>query len=149
MKRPNRFVVVLAFPMLAACYSYTTVPIDSVPVQSAVRVRISGTLSDSLSQQLGRDEDHVVEGELVERRSDAILLALPNSLVAPDGSLTPTYQRVMLPQSGISDIEIRKLNRWKTGGLVALAASVVGYIAVQQFTKDDGSLTPNKPGSNK
>lgn len=149
MKRPNRFVVALSFPMLAACYSYTTVPIDSVPVQSAVRVRISGALADSLSQQLGRDEDHVVEGELVERRSDAVLLALPTSLVVPGGSLTQTYQRVMLPQSGISEIEIRKLNRWKTGGIVALAASVVGYIAVRQFTKDDGSLTPKKPGSDK
>src|SRR5690242_21931853 len=90
--------LVVCLPVFAACYTYTTVPIESVPVGSAVRAHISGAESDSLSQELRQDEGRAVEGHLLERQSDGnLLLSIPSSLTQEDGLVSQMYQRVELP----------------------------------------------------
>lgn len=150
MRQPTRFLLLACMPaVLAACYSYTAVPITSVPVGTAVRARVSGAVADSLSQQLGHEEDRVVNGQLLATQGDAVLLSVPSVSASRDGSLTRTYQRVMVPQAGITEFEVRRLDRWKTGGLVALVTAVVGFVAVRQFGNESAVPGPGKGGSNK
>jgi hypothetical protein len=140
----------IALPMLAACYSYTTVQVETVAPGTAVRARISGAEADSLSAQLGRPMDGTIDGQLLEQNEDAILLSVPSTISAGTaGSFAPTYQRVSLPRSTVFEIQVRRLDRWKTGAIVGLAAAVVGYVAVSQFGSEDATPGPSKPGSDK
>lgn len=140
---------VACMPLVAACYSYTAVPIERIPVGTAVRVRITGAEADQLSQQLGRDQDRTIDGELVEKGDDALMLSVPSSTAPGAGSAAQLFQRVALPRNAVMEFEVRRLQGWKTGGIIALATAVVGYVALREFSNQNASPGPGKGGANK
>ncbi|HEX5435732.1 MAG TPA: hypothetical protein VFW98_01135 [Gemmatimonadaceae bacterium] len=150
----KRFIRVLCMaacvPALGACYTYTVVPVTTATAGSGVRVRITGAEADRLGDVLGRDQDRVVEGDLVAPPNDGnLLLSLPSSTAQEDGSVTRTFQRVVVPRNAIVTFEVRRLDRWKTGGLAALAATVLGVVAVEAFTNEQTPPGSAKPNPNK
>lgn len=143
-KRACCLLVLSLVSPLGGCYTYTVMPVEQIPVGSDVKARISGAEADRLTSELGREQDRVLVGELTEQRPSDVLLSVPNFVQQPGGPTNRVYQRITIPKSSLFDVEVRRLDKWKTSGLMALAAAVVGYIALRQF----GSLG-NPSGSGK
>jgi hypothetical protein len=139
----------LAAPAIAACYTYTVQPIDRIPVGAAVRARISGSEADRLGHELGRDPGRLVEGEVLEKPDTGLLLSVPSVLDAQDGSVRRLHQRLVLSRSGILELEVRRLDTWKTAGVMAVAAAVLGYVAVRQFQGESAPGGSGKGGTDK
>lgn len=134
---------------LGGCYSYTVVPVEQIPIGADVRARISGSEADRLTQELGSEQDRVVVGELAEKEEGGILLSVPTSMQHSSGPNTTVYQRVTIQKSSLFDVEVRRLDKWKTTGLLAAAAALVSVIAFKQFGDNGNPGGEGKGGSNK
>ena len=118
--------------MLGGCYSYRVVPVEQAPVGRTVRARVSLAEAERLREVLGRD-DRVVEGQLLAPPDSAVLVAVRTSSV---DAAVQTHQRVMVPRGSLLELEVRRLDRWKTGGVVAVLAVAATAVALSQFNSD-------------
>ena len=137
--------VVLAAATLGGCYSYRVVPVEQAPVGQTVRARVSVAEAERLREVLGRD-DRVLEGELLAPPDSSILVAVRTSLV--DASVQ-THQRIAVPRQGLLELEVRRLDRWKTLGITAIVIGAATAVAVSQFNTDKPTENGGKGGSNR
>jgi hypothetical protein len=134
MSRNSRWAraLIAVLPLLSACYTYRVVPLDEVPVGSSVRARISAGEAEKLEALIGRD-DRVLEGDVIEKPNGSLLLAVSGVVGMESGTVQRAHQRVEVPRSGLLEVELRKLDRWKTAGITAVAAGALTYVAIAQF----------------
>ena len=143
VRRLVRLAAMLALAgALPACYSYRAVPVEQVPVGTAVRARISLAEAEKLEALTGRD-DRVLEGALLDKPDSTLLIAVSNVVGFQGGLPQRAQQRVSVPRSGVLEVEIRKLHRARTLGIVALGATAVGAAA---FASLGGEKQPNGEG---
>jgi hypothetical protein len=134
---------------LGGCYTYIVMPVEQIPVGSDVKARISGAEADRLTQELGSEQDRVISGELTEKQESDILLSLPKSVQHSTGPNSTVYQRVAIPRTSLFDVEVRRLDKWKTGGLMALAATLISVVAIKQFGNNGNPGGSGKGGEDK
>lgn len=132
MPHVRQVVAVALLAALAGCYSYTAVPVESAPIGADVRARISAAEGERLSEVLG-SEDRTLEGQLVERQDGGILMTVATVPVVSGVSVERGRQRVVVPRGGLLALEVRRLDRPKTIGVIAIAAAAATYVAVSQF----------------
>jgi hypothetical protein len=128
------------------CYEYQAVrPADAV-MDTRVRATVSSEQATELAPVL-RDVTPTVQGRLVERDSDSILLEVPLYGATPGVSTAPVHNRVRIPMGDLVSLESRKISRWKTAvALGAVVAAVAGgYTAVTGAENIDGK---QKSGTN-
>lgn len=139
-----------AAALMSSCYSYTSVPLESAPSGEEVRVRISSTRAEELQEVLLR-EDRVLEGTVVSADVGSLLLEVPAAVVAAAGQVDRLNQRVTLTGPEIVEVEVRHLNKLKTGAVAAAIVATGTYLAIQAFggegNEDDHG--PGKGGTDK
>ncbi len=145
MPRTRLTFVVLAAGLLGGCYSYRVVPVEQAPVGRTVRARVSAVEAERLREVIGRD-DRVVEGQLLASPDSAVLVAVRTSLV---DAAVQTHQRIAVPRAGLLELEVRRLDRWKTAGVAAVFVAAATAAAVSQFNSDKPSEGPGRGGTNK
>ena len=150
MQRSTRIVTLLlaVLPLAGGCYHYVPMaePTASVPEGTSVRMHLSAPRSFDVSgftaHGVGR-----VDGALVERRSDAWVVAA-NLLYATGGNRFEAGAFVLdVPNSAIASTEVRTHSWWRTG--VAGVAGAIGiYILAEalQGTSSSGSGGPGNGG---
>lgn len=125
----------------AACYAYRPASLEGLRAGTDVRARISSAEADRLRSVLGR-EDRVLDGKVAGADGEGLLLSVPmatSSGVAYTGRMR---QRLRIPQTEIVELEVRQLERWKTGGLVAAGALLLGLLVADQFANDSQTTDP-------
>lgn len=129
----NRSMPLMATLLLAlgGCYTYSLVPAESAPEGARVRARVTATEAERLGAILLR-EDRVLEGRLIST-GDELLLEVPSAVTTAGTSMRWLNQRIELSPSDIVELEIRRLDPWRTAGAAAVLAAAVGYAAVQAF----------------
>ena len=138
-------VVALTAVVFGGCYSYQVVPVEQAPVGETVRARVSPAEAERLREVIGRD-DRVVEGELLAPPDSSLLVAVRTSVV--DASVQ-THQRVAVPRQGLLELEVRRLDRWKTAGITAVVVGVASALAITQFNAEKPTENGGKNGTNK
>ena len=134
-----------AVAVFGGCYSYQVVPVEQAPVGQTVRARVSPAEAERLREVIGRD-DRVVEGELLEPPDSGILVAVRTSDAEAS---VQTHQRVTVPRQALVELEVRRLDRWKTLGITAVLVGAAGALAASQFNTDKPTENGGKGGSNK
>jgi len=123
----------LAVCALAACYSYRVAPIDQVATGTAVRVRISPAEAARVGPILGR-EDRILEGELLAKEADnSFMVAVPTGSGADAAGAGPMHQRITIPRDGLVELEVRRLDKWRTAGVIAVGAVAATAVAAAAF----------------
>jgi hypothetical protein len=130
--RVTRISVLAILTLSAACYRYTPASVDAVPPDTDVRARLSAAEADRLSEYMPA-ESRVLEGKVLERNGDSILLLVPVLSELRGNRVQTLHQRLEVSRSGIVDLELRQLDRGKTGlimagGVAAVAAVVVNSV---------------------
>lgn len=119
---------------LAGCYSYVPVRASELAPGTPVRVWISAEHAERLAPILGR-RDRELTGTLAGRGGDgALTLSVPVAVSHAGLSRQWFRQRIEIPPPALVDVEVRRLDRWKTGGVVAAALAAVGYLVVEAFS---------------
>lgn len=126
--RANRFaLVVLAAVGGTGCYTYAPATLETVPEGARVKALISTEAQLDLERRAGI-EVRELEGELVERSGDRILLSV--RVPPPPTGLSsgrPLHQRIDLAPRDVLRLDVRKID----GGRTALfAGAVAGFAAI-------------------
>ena len=125
---------------LTACYRYVPVQLEDVPVGSSVRAFLSAEGTRSLSDRVGLDNG-TLAGRLLERDPQRAMLLVPWPGTGRDPGSRVLYQQVDVQVSHVARLDLRVLDKVRTGGLVAALLGAVTVIAVRAF----GGGNPGSP----
>ena len=137
----SRWFLVVTLPWYAACYSYVPVELSALPQGAAVRARITSEQAERVGPLVGR-EQRVLEGLVVTAAADSVLLEVPTaSRIGSGGSVQVMHQRVAIARGGITEVELKRLNRGRTALLAVGGSIVIGY-----FLMDALDIGPGREG---
>lgn len=125
---------------LSACFTYTPVQVGEVSPGSVARARLSAAAAASVGEVVpltGR----LVEGRVLAGDANLLLLEVPAAKDPTGRSGLLLHQRLQLPLEGVIELELRRLDRWRTGALVAAGAVAVGFVVARQFGGGTASTT--------
>jgi len=129
---------------LGACYSY--VPVErpaTIPEGASIRARVTPTASQRIAPLLGLEQARVVDGSLVQRNGDAMVVEVSTTTSVGVGTAVQTlHQRVALAPSDVTEVETRTLDRAKTGIVVGVLAAGAIALAANYLKSDPGVDRP-------
>jgi hypothetical protein len=121
------------------CFSY--IPVTSVADVEpgfSVRARVSPTASARIAPLLGATEARRLDGTLVAQSTDELIVEVPIVMQdAREFGRTPN-QRVSIPRSDLVELEVRKLDRFRTGLVAGATAVVIGGILANSLRGEPG-----------
>lgn len=133
-----------ALPLWLAIFStgcFTYIPVTSVSDVEpgfSVRARVSPTASARIAPLLGASEARRLDGTLIAQSPDTLIVEVP--IVMGDAlefGRTPN-QRVSIPRGDLVELEVRKLDRFRTGILAGSAAVVIGGLLANSLKGEPG-----------
>ena len=132
--------------LLAGCYTYAPSSIETLSRGDEVRARLTAAQFDELEEHLPGG-DRVIEGEVVEADGNGMLLEVPITTVVEGIRVESLNQRLEIPASGVTDVELRSLDRPRTWAVTGVAAALVGYVIWDQLISDTrrGGTDPPPP----
>lgn len=137
-------VSIVLIASIAGCYSYVPAEPGRIPPRSDVRAYVTAGQAARLDPLVVRDE-RIVEGELLENGAADLLLLVPVARDVPGARVESLHQRVLVSSADIVQLERRRLDRTRTGLLIAGGAALVGGVLITQLTGDSGGNT-SMPG---
>ena len=114
-------------PLLAGCFSYAPIEPSELQPGISVRARVSQTAGERIAPLLGATQARLLSGTLITQAGDTLIVEVPTVMAADatDFGRTP-HQRVSIARGELLELEIRRLDRYRTAALAGTAALVVG-----------------------
>jgi hypothetical protein len=126
----SRFRSLLILPVCTACYSYVPAELSMLPDGTAVRARITSDQAARVEPLVGRDV-RVLDGVLLGSSADSVLLEVPAAArIGTGGGVQVLHQRVSIPRGGITEVELKRLDRGRTTLVIAGGTAAIGYIVL-------------------
>ena len=127
-------------PLLGACYSYMPIEVSTVRPGASVRARVSPPAALRLAPLLHVSDAHVVTGTLIDSVTGGVLVEVPTIVPGAVGSTFETlHQRVSIARSDLVELETRKIDRFRTGAIVGVAAIAASVVIVRALNGNAGS----------
>ncbi len=130
---------------LAGCYSYQAIDLEEVRADMQVRARVTPAQAEELAPVLP-GEDRLIEGTVIDNGSYELQLLVPVTSATHRGRTETLSQRLSIPYAGIAEVELRELDRWKTGVVGTVGALVVGFVLYETLSKGSSGETPGGGG---
>ena len=138
--------MILAAAVLGGCYSYTPAEPAAVPAGSHVRLRAAGGASLD-GAPAGLDRDRIVRGRLLHSPTvDTLLFSLAIEPESPTTARRGLRSTVAIPTASVSALEIRRLDRTRTGALVGAGAVLAAVVLDAAFDIRNGREGDDDPG---
>ena len=119
-------------PLAVACYTYAPIDPSAAIVGEGVRARITAPAAARLAPLLGAGETRVLTGKVVENGANELIIEVPAVVeVGVGSSMQSLYQRVSIARGDVIELEARKLDKFKTGAVVAAGVAVAGGVVVK------------------
>jgi hypothetical protein len=142
--RMSRTPLIGLLLLSAACYRYTPGTVDAVPPDTDVRARLSAVEADRLAEYMP-GASRVLEGKVLERNGESILMLVPVVSELRGNRVQTLHQRLEVSRTGIVDLELRQLDRGKTGLIVAGGTAALVAVIVNSVILGSSS-DRNRPG---
>lgn len=124
--------------LLSACYTYRPIEMAELTPNLEVRTRLSGAEADRLSEFLGSD-DRVIEGHIDELSGNTLLLLVPVvSSIERGGRGGSLNQRIEVARSGVVEVEVKELDRRRSGVAAGAITAIVGILVIRQLNQNQG-----------
>ena len=133
-------VVVASLVASVGCYEYVPTNFEAVPAGDRVRALLSVNAQEDILQRTGTHY-RVLEGKVLEKTDDQMLLSIPTVKVESEYGSQSLYQRIDVARDGIVRVDIREMHKFKTYGLIGLAAGAATFIVSQAFVEGE----PGRP----
>lgn len=128
------------------CYRYQPVRPDEVAVGATVRLRLAETAAERLREALNDpDLDRTLDGEVVGQDAGSLLLSVERQVRSMGYTAKVLAQRVDVPRGDILGLELKELDRTRTG-VIGGAVLAAGFYLIIKALKGE-SLQPGEPGS--
>jgi len=143
MTRAHSLVAIL-IALQPACYTYAPATLETVPTGARVRVLITSAAEQRL-HPLGVSGT-MMTGELLGRNGDSLSLLVPSVPMGSRYESRPLYQQVVVSSGDILRVDLRRLDRFRTGVAVGVAAAVAAAITVQALGGWSGATSGGDGG---
>lgn len=134
---------------VTGCFQYIPADLDRIAIGSEVHAKLSREGLERLRVRTGVDRpgfgERGLDGRLLERDGEQILLSVPWAKVGDVYSSAVLNQRLDLARADIVEIRQKRLDRRKTGALVATFALAAGAVLVHTFAGETGGKTTLPP----
>jgi hypothetical protein len=141
--RGTGVALVALVALQAGCYTYA--PVQSAAVQSGatVRAHVSEVASARIAPLLGSADARTLDGVVIDNTVGTIVIEVPTVVQnGINGSLQSLSQRVSIFSGDLVQLETRRLDRSRTGLVVAAAVFIGGSAAIAALK---GGPTADKP----
>ena len=136
MVRPAMITAIAA--LSSGCFSYIPARPGEVEAGVDVRARVSPDASARIAPLLGASDARRLDGKLITNGSDTIVVEVPTVMVDNREFGRTPNQRVSIPRTDLLELEIRKLDRGRTLGIVGGGAIVVGVTLINALKGGPG-----------
>jgi len=138
LRAMKRFVAVAASVVLSGCFSYIPIEPGDVEPGVSVRARVSPAAGARIAPLLGATDARKLDGTVITRSADTMIVEVP-TVVTNNGEFGRTpNQRVSIFRSDLIELEVRRLDRMRTMGLIGGAAVVLGSALVSALKGEPG-----------
>lgn len=134
-------------PVLGGCFRYAEAPAGGVTPGAHVRASLTPEESARVGDVTGR-EARVVEGVVVAPSAAGDLTVSLPLAAEPSRRLRSLRTAVRVPAAGIERLEVRRLDRSRTGWLVAIGGVVAGLLVSELATSAGDAPDPEAPDPN-
>jgi hypothetical protein len=111
--------------LLTGCFTYIPIEPGEVEPGVTVRARVSPSAGARIAPLLGATDARKLDGTMIAHSSDTLIVEVPTVVVdTREFGKTPN-QRVSIARGDLVELEVRKLDRVRTAGVVGGAAIVV------------------------
>jgi hypothetical protein len=127
------------------CYHYLPSSPQEVATGQAVRLRLTADEAARYTD-LRLGDPRLLEGTVVDRSASGVMLDATVGVNNAETGARALTQRLNVPLSGVLDVELKQLDRTKTGFLVGGAAVLAGVViakATGAFGSDEIPGTDN------
>ena len=133
--RSRRILAAGAASALMGCYTYTPTPPSAAPPGSDVRIHVArGTPLAVGETPLPQNGNGVVRGKLIEGPSSETLLCSVLLETGLPGSTSRGLRgTVSIPMDAVEELEVRRLDRFRTFSLVGLGTALAFVIVDAAF----------------
>ena len=125
------------------CYSYRATTLAELSPGDEVRVRISPEEAERLAEALVSD-DRLVVADVLEQNASTLLVETHAAPVIAPGS-RPLRQRVSIPVQEIREVEMRELDRVKTGLVGGVIAAATAWLLIEGLQGGSGQPDTDPP----
>lgn len=134
-----RRTLIVALPLLAACYRYAPADQGLLQPGTDVRARITAAAAEQIEPLLGTTDARVLTGVVVNAGADTLLVEVPTAARSNVGNQVVTLkQRVSVPRTSIIEIETRELDKMRTGMIVGPAAAIAVALLLKTVYGEPG-----------
>ena len=129
------------------CYTYAPIEANALQPGTGVRMRLSAAAAEPLEPLLGVSDARLLSGTLISAGPDTLIVEVPTRIQATIGSTTRTLkQRVGVSRSTVLEIEVRTLDRVRTGAMIGASAAAVGAVIFGAIKANPGKEGSPGPG---
>jgi len=143
MPRARRASWTVLLAALPACYGYAPVEPATLSPGAELRARLSAVEAERLADVLP-GVDRLVEGRVLEADGEGFLLLVPVAQRQAGSSLQTLNQRVRLSRDQVIEVELKRVDRLRTGLLIAAGAVATGLLAARIL--EGGRIERAEPG---
>ena len=123
--------------LLLGCYTYVPAALETVPLNTEIKARVSTEGQIALRDRVGLDTREL-QGKLLEKDANTILLEVPTTGPFSGTNGQQLYQRVDVPTRDVLEVEMRQPSPGRTAGLVVAALAAATGIVVAAVLVDTG-----------
>jgi len=130
------------------CYEYVPTNFEAVPAGDRVRALLSTEAQQEVQQRTGTHYN-VLEGRVLEKTGDQMLVSVATVKVAGEYGSQSLYQRIDVDREEVVRVDVRQMDKFKTYGLAGLTAVAIAFIVQRAFAEGEpGSPVGNPPPGN-
>lgn len=136
--------VVAASVLLSGCFSYLPIEPGDVEPGLSVRARVSPAAGARIAPLLGATDARKLDGTVITQSADTMIVEVPTVITENREFGRSPNQRVSISRSDLVELEVRRLDKTRTMGLVGGAALIVGSALLKTLKGEPGK--ENLPG---
>jgi hypothetical protein len=133
-----RFALLAGSLVFSGCYTYIPARPGEIESGLDVRARVSPSAGARIAPLLGATDARLLGGKLITNGADTIIVEVPTIMLDNREFGQTPNQRISIPRGDLIELEVRKLDRWRTTGVVGGAAIVLGITLTKALKGEPG-----------
>ena len=131
-------ILVAAASLSTGCFTYIPARPGEIEPGLDVRARVSPAAGARIAPLLGATEARRLDGKLITIGTDTLIVEVPTVMLNNSEFGRTPNQRVSIPKGELIELEVRKLDRLRTIGIVGGAAIVLGVTLTNALKGEPG-----------
>jgi hypothetical protein len=99
---------------------------------------VSPSAGARIAPLLGATDARRLDGKLITRAADTLVVEVPTVVLDNREFGRTPNQRISIPRSDLLELEVRRLDRWRTTALLGGAAVVIGASLIKALKGEPG-----------